>query len=624
MTDNRFILNSAYDLNRMEEEGTIASYYFTNALIQKENIYNRIVTLLTMCINKELSILLEREEAVEEEYYISVKKIYNGIVKKYQEINEKIVNQLEIDAVYKTEVLEYLNNFVICLLSGVKYIEKKEGEKWHLSDEDNEWNTRYRREERVRDYMKKLISRDRKYTKFTIKNRIEIPYMYVLAWDLPNLYERIFEKYEPNCEDDRSYIGGLRKNTSIELKHISDNMLDILLHGVQRDSERYEEDTVNSSIKMEKIVAYTNLLPTIIFCQKVNYNDNLLVPGGRIMARRTHQLPKIKREILQSVPLIPMKVESESCKSLKAFQLMLELLKEENKTKDYLESDILYLKNCIVKMCELLLDWIWKDEFESVRIDKLEAEQYLIEIIKNANTIPRENNNESRETYIKKLFSVIVSEWHEEQLDNIEVTEKIETYIEYACFSVLKLSRNWNGHKLKGINRISIEFVVFIFIISLRYIVKVNQLNMEMNREYLYEEAKLFKFFKRKKIDYVNYDVSNIEWEYKLLYHNVVEMVFKDGDMGWVKKEFPRSDEILVGDPHQVLNAAGYKKSLIKDKMSESEIFLAFWLVIHMGKAQNKTFKLPASIDINVLELLNYIYEYQKESFLLNRDVVCI
>jgi len=52
--------------------------------------------------------------------------------------------------------------------------------------------------------------------------------------------------------------------------------------------------------------------------------------------------------------------------------------------------------------------------------------------------------------------------------------------------------------------------------------------------------------------------------------------------------------------------------------MTENEIYLTFWLTIHMGKKQNQIIKLSKSTDKNIFILLTDIYEYQKKSFLLS------
>ena len=553
MTDNRFILNSAYDLNQMQEADSISSYYHSNAPLQMENVCNRVVILLTMCVNKELSIILANTDVSEKDYFIFLKKTYTEVCLKYQNINKRIITKLEIDISKQKEFLEYLNYFVVCLLSGIKYIEKKKDEKWHQYDEQNEWNTRFRREERVRDYMKGLISNNGKFTKFTLKNKIEIPYMYVLAWDLTPLFKKFFDTYEPYGDNDQSYYGNLCRNTSIELRYISDNLLDILIYGQQTDKERFSETSPDKLLKIYKTITFKKLLPTICFGERVNYNHDLLNPDGDIIAKKTHQLPFIKKEILQSIPLLPMQVDKEIYNPEKSTRMMLDLLKEKNKTKDYLESDILYLKNSIVNFCELLLDWVWETEINFLRIDIAKTEEYFINIIKFAKTLPRNDNPESKETYLKSLLSVIAKMWDTTQLNNIEVIDgKPKTYILYACFSVLKLTRNWNEHNL--IHDVSFTFVAFAFIISLRYIFDIDKLCTEMRNNYLYEEEKFFRFFKESPLDYSEYNISEIEKEYKLLYNNVSQSAFYNNH-NWAQKKFPETD--WPGDPHQVLSTAG-------------------------------------------------------------------
>ena len=109
MTDNRFILNSAYDLNQMQEADSISSYYHSNAPLQMENVCNRVVILLTMCVNKELSIILANTDVSEKDYFIFLKKTYTEVCLKYQNINKRIITKLEIDISKQKEFLEYLD-----------------------------------------------------------------------------------------------------------------------------------------------------------------------------------------------------------------------------------------------------------------------------------------------------------------------------------------------------------------------------------------------------------------------------------------------------------------------------------------------------------------------------------
>lgn len=611
MEKSKMIINFAEDLNDMNDRRNVRNYYTDQAVKIHEDVYNRVVILLTMCVNKEMAIAFSEDDTVSvEEYPSRLKEIYSKVLEIFKSINSNIITILKISEDEKDSFLEYLNIMVECLLSGIKYIEKKEGATWNSCDEQNEWNTRYRREERIRDYMKRLISEKGKFTKFTIEKHIEIPYMYVLAWDLPKLFRRFTD--QAITKDDTSYFGNLRKNTSIALKYISDDLLDILLHGEQTDRERFEESGPDEIIKFYKRVSYETLLPTITYGERIDYDHDLYDSKARIEARKNHRLPLVKKEVLRKIPLLPMEADKNIFNPIKSMDMMVGLMQEENKTKDYLESDIVYLKNCIVEICEKIIDWIWEGNTGFIRIDDDEAERYLRAVIKAVKNVPRKNSLENREDHIKKIINVLAKEWDEKQLMDIKVVDKnTETYVEYAYFSVLKLTRNWNEHNL--LNQTGISFAVFIFMISIRYLLNINKLDIERHREYLFNEAKLFKFLGEEKINYENIDINELSREYKEMHNMVNNSAFVNGDKSWAKN-FPKEG---VVDPHQVLNVAGYKYSQINDKMSENEIFLTFWLSLHFGKAQNSAQTIGHTKDLNLIELLEYTYKYQKKSFLI-------
>lgn len=614
MDNSRMVMNFAESLNDINNKQDIRIYYADQAAMIKEDIYNMVVILLTMCVNSEMTVAFREDDHISvEEYPGWLNEIYAEILEIYNNLNLNIIAVLEISEEEKETFLEYLNNMVVCLLSGIKYIEKREGDSWHLCDAHNEWNTRYRREERIRDYMKSLISKEGKFTKFTIKKHIEIPYMYVLAWDLPNLF-RMFNESDGRqiSKDDTSYLSNLRRNTSIALRHISDNLLDILVHGGQTDRDRYEDSAANEAFLTAELVSYKNLLPTIAFEDEVDYGNDLHDSGAWLKARKNHKLPLIKKEVLRRKPLIPMESDRKIYEPVKSMEMMIGLMQEENKTKDYLESDIVFLKDYIVEICEKILDWLWKDNTEFTRIEKDKAEQYLISVIKAAGNVPRENSIENRDDHIRKLLHILAIEWDREQLDYVKVDDNDpESYVTYAYFSVLKLTRNWNEHK--RFNDVSLSFVVFVFMISIRYLVDINKLDVERHREYLFLEAKLFQFFGEEKIDYENFDIKKLSDEYEAMYNFVNDFAFENGNKKWA----PYFPDKGVEDPHQVLNTAGYTDSQIKDKMSENEIYLSFWLSIHFGKKENSTQKMEHTKDLNLIELLEHTFQYQKKSFLL-------
>lgn len=624
MSNERIVMDYAEYLNDSNELAQIRDYYCQQSAILKEDIFNHIVILLTMCVNRELQLLLEADDD------ISVEKYPERVMEIYKEISEVYTDKNKVVA-YGENILnsdqdafeDYLNHMVKCLLSGIKYIEKKD-EKWNLWDAENEWNTRYRREERIRDDMKCMVSTDKVYTKFTIAHHIEIPYMHVLAWDLPKLFE-YFEKDESENSNDKtensdkkdnSYFGNLRKNTSIGLSFISENLLDILLHGKQSDQDKYEDiGNTKGLIMVAKRVDYTNLLPTISIVDHVEYSNQLADPKSYVMAMKKHIVPYMKKEVLKRRPLLPMEANKRIFVPEKSLEMMVGLLTEEYKRKKYLELDVVYLRDCIMNMSHKLMDLIFNSSTNILMNgkDKDEAAAYLSDVIERVNYDPKKNN---RRGYIKNVVDAIVKEWDTSSLKyERTIDENSDSYIRYAYFSVLKLARNWNEHKL--LQNVSIQFCVFVYLISMRYMIDLNKLDIEAFTDYLHLEARLFKLLGENKQVYDQIEASELEKEYLLLYKNVCNTAFDrkldcEELPNWVR-DFPRDAE---RKPHQVLNAAGYSKSNIKKTMSEYEIFLTFWLTVHMGE-NNTPKKIEKSRDIDLEEILERTYEYQKKSSLL-------
>ena len=612
MDSKRMVMDFAEDLGKFNESTLIRNYYYHKSVKIEEDIYNHIVILLTMCVNKELQILLEdKDDDISVEIYPKrVMEIYDEILEAYVNQNLKVINNGKIAQNEKDIFLKYLNHMVKCLLSGIKYIEKKDDE-WTLIDKTNEWNTRYRREERIRDYMKRVIAKNENFAGFTIDHCIEIPYMYVLAWDLPKLFVHFKDK--TNLQID-SYIENLRRNTSIELRFISENLLDILIHGKQMDEEKWEEGSSNCPIRFRPEVNYVGLLPTISFVEKVDYNNDLYNKQDYFIAKKKHIVPCVKKEVLKRRPLLPMESNIGIYKPERAMEFMVSLMTEENKTKDYQEMDILYFRDCVADICYKLLCWIGQDKIKLYGIEnKSDAKAYLREIFDAVNNDPRKNTSENRKDYIKKVVNIIDKKWEDSNLKPMRPNNyEPDTYIRYAYFSVLKLTRNWDHHDL--IQEVSMQFCVFLYLISMRYVVEINSLNREDLREYIFLESKLFKLLENqnKRYNYDDMDLEELNNEYGMLYENVNCRAFKNGDKRWANR-FPKNEK--ERKPHQVLNTAGYTDSEIRKEMSEKEIFLSFWLSIHMGENNR-----PQKVDkrnINIIEILECTYEYQKNSKLL-------
>ena len=627
MADNKLVMEFAEDINEFAEKEFIRKYYVNQSKKIMEDVFNHVVILLTMCVNRELQLALDVEDdnVSVEEYPEKIAEIYNEILTVYQKKNMEVIDKICIPADESTPFLEYLNCMVVCLLSGVRYIFKKEGMRFGLDDKINEWNTRYRREERIRDNMKAMFAKDYPYAKYTVTHNIEIPYMYVLAWDLRSVYKYFNEdpteyKKELTEQEKNSYVANVRQNTNAELRHISNSLLDILLHGEQYDKEKEEDASPNAAIRFLKKIDYTSLLPTIAIRKRVKYGHDLDESVTGFEYSPGHIIPYIKKDILKKRPLLPMELDENEYKPLKAFEFMIGLMCEENKTRDYLNSDIVYLRDNIVTICERLLDWIWNKNMDFTTEEKESVEKYLISIIKSANNVPRKNRKEIRENYLKNLTREIADEWDKRKLNDEKLSDgNSEAYIRYAYFSVLKLTRNWFAHK--AMENVSMSFTVFLFLISIRYLIDLDKLDVEYNREFINMESKLFKLLNKNAVKYDSINLAELDGEYVKLQENVRSKAFKDEDYSWFTHFPPKKVEndsyaCIQRCPHQVLTAAGHSKSAIRDTMSEDEIFLTFWLTIHMGN-NNTPKKIENSRDIDLLEILERTYEYQKKSSLL-------
>lgn len=125
MDSSRLILNCAEYLNDVENIDEVGQFYLTQALSLDDDIYNLTVTILGMCVNKELSITLSNTENVSVETFPDkLKQIHQDTLSKYTKYNENLVSNITYEK-DNQKFLEYLNNMVSVLLSGVKYIEKK-------------------------------------------------------------------------------------------------------------------------------------------------------------------------------------------------------------------------------------------------------------------------------------------------------------------------------------------------------------------------------------------------------------------------------------------------------------------------------------------------------------------
>ena len=335
MYRDKTVLDMADDINSIKNYEEIAAYYVDTAGRYRENTCHLTVLLLGMCINRELTIRLRKvREAAAETAPEYLAQEYHTVLDTYRQCNRSVIentDQTDEDLFF----LRYLNSMAERLLSGIRYEERKPDEPWSGADEYNERNTQYRREERIRDQMKELITgyggQDEFYH-FTVKHRIQLPYMYVLAWDLPNLLDRYEDRNIGQGIRSGSYFACLPENVRTCLSFLDDDMLEILLYGFQMDEDK-EEDP-DSCIGVCKRISYLDLLPAFIEVEEKSGSpvDDLAEKNGRAKARAAQVPPCIRREILAKKPLVPMELDRRRC-NIRLLRMMVDVLKEENKTR---------------------------------------------------------------------------------------------------------------------------------------------------------------------------------------------------------------------------------------------------------------------------------------------------
>lgn len=85
MSDKKLVMNFAENINEMTKKKQVREYYVERAMTITEDVFNHIVILLTMCVNKELQLAFDDEDDVSvEQYPQRVKEIYDGILSLYQ------------------------------------------------------------------------------------------------------------------------------------------------------------------------------------------------------------------------------------------------------------------------------------------------------------------------------------------------------------------------------------------------------------------------------------------------------------------------------------------------------------------------------------------------------------
>ena len=584
------ILHFAEEINAINDLAGIERSYLKNSKNLDKDICNMQVTLLTMCVNREIRISLDKNE--------DVKKFCSDIKHKYNKVNRNIVKVIKSSELSKKEkyIFErYLNKIVGCLLSGIKH---------------EELNS-YEREERVRDNMKGLITHNVADIKCTIEQGIEIPYMYILAWDLPNLYIDMGKKHfdysklkflsKEKVEElnNASYIRKLHSNIIDYYSHISDNMIDILLHNeLDADDEKKKfENMIDKLPNCEQYAADEESWE-----KKVNWNKS-----KNIQIKPFVFMKKISFEGL--LPTI--KYEDE--KDGKAMNMMVELVRKENEIKEYdLSQEIKELSDCIINVCRFLLDTIRHNKYNKPLIfNENVIINYLEDIQKKANCLPRDDSEEKKQNYINGLIDCISKLWisdnvTEERLKEIQYDDNGNIKYEHiACTYALKNCRNWIAH-FKITQKYDIKFVVFLFAISVKVLFEDNI----VGKTYSTYESNMWSLFEIFPINMNKYEEISKE----TIINAYKKLCITAKNNGYKNKD---SSNAYI-EPQKLFVYLGGEKS--KYILTQGDVAASFWLSLHMRsctEAEKIVFKNIPQKDINAY-LIGIANIIQKESIILN------
>ena len=628
----------AKELNVISDVADIHKFYISRSQEKRSDIRNIQVTLMTMCVNREIRVILDKKiDADVTEYPNILKEIYASILDKYTELNSDVIKSYKSGVMNEEESVEfedYLDKMVKLLLSGIKYIEKKKNVSGYI-DKKNHLNQQCAREERIRDNMKRYVTSEKKYREYTIRYGIEVPYMYILAWDLPNLWnvieegkkfdysQLLFESEEKAKElEKNSYIHNLHGNIIYYFRYISDSMINILLHGWEWDE--YSKNDAKPIFLPEKI-SYEGLLPTIKYREiKETYRDCSHIKDDK-------GVYYIKKEALNKIPLLPYCINGKY-EPERVLDMLMKFIRKENELKEYnLSQDIMSLSDSIMSICDFLQECIKVNlndcKFLRIKKDEIEGKDnieekinrvklYLEDVRWNALCLPRNDNEINRQQYIDNIVNSIVKIGDNIPKELINRNDKVQ----YAYFSALKHARNWNAH-LGDNQHYNIRYLVFIFAVAISFILDEHEFSKgKIYHEYEGKEAELFDLVSGDLKEYKEIDEKTIAFEYEELKKAVFNMrkeLNNDEQRKSIDKDLGKKGEEEYITPHDLFKAMGDEDSKFAGKMTQADVAASFWLTIHMNSmTELEVVKQDFGDDKfdNLKKLLENAYILQKDS----------
>ena len=236
-------------------------------------------------------------------------------------------------------------------------------------------------------------------------------------------------------------------------------------------------------------------------------------------------------------------------------------------------------------------------------MDEKSINMYLEEIIRNATNVPVVYSSENEYSYAIRIVSCISAPWVNINMPKID-RKQIHSYYDYACYSVMYLTRNWIAHQ--GIKNVDIQFAAFVFLISIRGIFDVSRMSREDSNKWKEFEKNLVRIFENNPI---KYDSLNISLELEKVYNKLKEEVQNaiPGDEYSGPMRIPRDY-----DPRALISAKGHEHSRIRESVSSTDLYKVFSLSMYYGDRNSNILSQNSIKDVGIKSILEGIYSYIK------------
>ena len=280
--------------------------------------------------------------------------------------------------------------------------------------------------------------------------------------------------------------------------------------------------------------------------------------------------------------------------------------------KDSRLDDVTIAKRIIINMCCILQNnihgnvssflakqRIYNDEDSTITEETIK--QFLQNIIRNVTDFPGLKTQENKLIYAGNIVDTVSSIW--ESIEKPKVNNGISgSYYEFAYYAVMRLTRNWMAHQ--GIKGIDIQFASFAFLLSMKGIFDVSKFSVEDQNAFRKEEEKLVNFFGYNTVAYQTLDIEEImHKEYRNTYQSVENAIPQNysGQMRLPEKE----------DPFALISALGHSDSCVRERVSVTELYKAFWLCVYFGDKNSRSLKPEDNKNRDIIKILENIYSYQ-------------